>query len=519
MKLFILFTFYCIFKCECYKILAIFPYDGRSHHIYFTALVEELALRKHNVTVINYHPVPALPTLRQISLQEAKENTSDNVNIEEHLKVLSTSNFLSVAYGGAQVFKQMANTNCKKLVNNKEIRELIESKESFDIVIAEQFVTDCGLAVAYKLNAPVIGMTAHILMSWTYSRLGAPNHPAYVPNHFFASGNYPNLWNRIKSTIINFGMNMYYAHVIQKQNQEIVNAVYPDIPPLEELGKNVSLILINQYFPLTGSRLQGSNVVEVGGMHIKENAQIEDKGLKNFLDNAKKDVVFISFGSVAKNFPQKILDEIKNLIKNNSDILFIWKLDASNWEPPTNAYVDKWMSQKAILCHPKVVAFITHSGMLSSSEAMYCGVPIVGVPLFGDQFANAQSAVESGLGVAVDILSFNEKVLKDALKTILQEEYRQKAKLLSQQWKDRPLSPMNTAIFWIEYVAKYKGVDNLKPSAADLPMYQYLMIDVILVLGSVFLLLPFAIVKLIFLIVRKKSIQKSQKKEKRKKRD
>lgn len=157
--------------------------------------------------------------------------------------------------------------------------------------------------------------------------------------------------------------------------------------------------------------------------------------------------------------------------------------------------------------------------MLSSSEAMYCGVPIVGVPLFGDQFANAQSAVESGLGVSVDILSFNEKVLKDALKTILQDEYRQKAKLLSQQWKDRPLSPMDTAIFWIEYVAKYKRVQNFKPSAADLPMYQYLMIDVILVLGSVFLLLPLTIVKLICLIGNKKTTQKSQKKEKRKKRD
>lgn len=74
------------------------------------------------------------------------------------------------------------------------------------------------------------------------------------------------------------------------------------------------------------------------------------------------------------------------------------------------------------LGHPNVIGFISHSGMLSTSEAIHCGVPIVSVPLFGEQFANAQSAVESGLGIAVDILTFNERVLADALKTILLEK-------------------------------------------------------------------------------------------------
>ena len=276
MKIFtILSVYFLVVNCDSYKILAIFPHDGRSHNIYFTALVEELAIRKHDVTVINYHPVPALPTLRQISLQD-KTNTSDHVNIEEHLKILSISDF-SVAYDEAQSYKYLANKNCKKLMNNREVQELITSAAYFDVVIVEQFVTDCGLAVAHKLNAPALGMTAHILMPWTYSRLGAPNNPAYVPNHFFASGKIPSLWNKIKGAIINFGMNMYYTHVIQRSDQKIVNEVYPDTPLLEDLGRNMSLILINQYFPLTGPRLFSANVIEVGGMHIKENVEIEDK--------------------------------------------------------------------------------------------------------------------------------------------------------------------------------------------------------------------------------------------------
>ena len=60
--------------------------------------------------------------------------------------------------------------------------------------------------------------------------------------------------------------------------------------------------------------------------------------------------------------------------------------------------------------------------MLSTSEAMHCGVPIVSVPLFGEQFANGKSAVESGLGVSLDVLTINERVLEEALRTILQEK-------------------------------------------------------------------------------------------------
>uniref|UniRef100_A0A2A4JYW3 UDP-glucuronosyltransferase n=1 Tax=Heliothis virescens TaxID=7102 RepID=A0A2A4JYW3_HELVI len=494
----IIYLLYLVVYSNGYEILAVFPHSARSHHIYFSALVEELALRQHNVTVINYHPVQKIPTLRQISLQN-KENASACVDIEKRMEVLSVSDF-ALAYATAKVFKNIANTNCKKLMNHREVQELIESSSHFDLVIVEQFVTDCGLAVAYKLNAPAIGIAAHILSPWTYPRLGAPNNPAYVPNHFFGSGSKPTLWNKIKSLVINLGMNMYYTHVIQRSDQEIVNEVYPDTPLLEELGKNMSLILINQYFPLTGPRLYSSNVVEVGGLHINLNDHVaEDEGLLNFLDSASNGVVYISFGSVASNFPRKISNEIMKLVEK-SNMRFVWKTDISDWVPPSNVLIGKWMPQTAVLCHPNVVGFISHSGMLSTSEAMHCGVPLVSVPLFGEQFANGRSAVESGLGVLLDVLTLNVHVLEDALKTILQEQYQKKAKTLSKLWKDRPLSPMETAIFWIEYVARNKEAVNLKPPTLDMPLYQYLMIDVLLVMALATLVIGYIIVKLISLV-------------------
>lgn len=279
MNTIIIFTFIFLFtKSASYKILAVFPYNGRSHHIFFSSLVEELASRKHEVTVINYFPVRKMPNLYQISLQK-DGNESDSVNMEEHLNT-NPKNMLEdffKAYDTAQAFKFIANTNCERLVTNKEVKSIISSKVQYDVVIAEQFVTDCGLALGHELNAPTVGITAHVLMPWTYSRLGATNNPSFVPNHFFGSGTKPNLISRIKSAIINSMFDLFYKNVIQKNDNKIVKSMLPTMPDLESLGRNMSLILLNQYFPLTGSRLQGANVIEIGGMHMNKALELLDE--------------------------------------------------------------------------------------------------------------------------------------------------------------------------------------------------------------------------------------------------
>lgn len=59
-------------------------------------------------------------------------------------------------------------------------------------------------------------------------------------------------------------------------------------------------------------------------------------------------------------------------------------------------------------------------------------------------------------------------------------------KRLSETFKDRPMSPLDTAVFWIEYVLKYKGAFHMRMQSANMPLHQYFLIDVILLILVMF---------------------------------
>lgn len=46
--------------------------------------------------------------------------------------------------------------------------------------------------------------------------------------------------------------------------------------------------------------------------------------------------------------------------------------------------------------HSKLKLFITHGGISSILEATYHGIPIIGMPLFADQFGNMKEAEQEG---------------------------------------------------------------------------------------------------------------------------
>lgn len=59
-------------------------------------------------------------------------------------------------------------------------------------------------------------------------------------------------------------------------------------------------------------------------------------------------------------------------------------------------------NENLCLAHPNCVLFITHGGLLSQQEAIYFGVPTLGIPIFGDQPMNIAQNVQLGIGGRLD---------------------------------------------------------------------------------------------------------------------
>lgn len=59
------------------------------------------------------------------------------------------------------------------------------------------------------------------------------------------------------------------------------------------------------------------------------------------------------------------------------------------------------------------------------------------------------------------------------------------------------MSPLESAIYWIEYVARYNGAPNLVVASAGVPWYQQLQLDVLAFVGLVIFVLFYVLYKIL----------------------
>lgn len=74
-----------------------------------------------------------------------------------------------------------------------------------------------------------------------------------------------------------------------------------------------------------------------------------------------------------------------------------------------------------MLAHPGARAFITHAGSHGLFEGICHAVPMLMVPISGDQPDNAQRLASKGAGVVLDILSITTESLLKGLNDIIKD--------------------------------------------------------------------------------------------------
>ncbi|CAH0714625.1 unnamed protein product, partial [Brenthis ino] len=471
------------------RILGLFPHTGKSHQMVFEPLLLKLAEKGHHVTVASFFPQKNPPPnytdisfegIAGVGVETFDLNLYEDLGFILHVPILGRILQQLAEFGPLGT---MALNVCSKAVDWPPLKEAL--KREYDIVLLENFNSDCmlGLLHVYEIRAPVVALTSCAPMPWSADRIGATDNPSYVPVVSSSFSTRMTFLERMENTFLLNYHKWWFQNEVQAKEQAFIEKQYGrKIPNLNDLAKNISLLLVNTHPTLNGVRPLVPGIVEVGGMHLDHTKRIIPQFIERFVNESEHGVILLSFGSLIKTasmpqYKQQIIINALSKLKQR----VIWKFEESAEEGTLigNILKVKWLPQYELLKHDKVVAFIAHGGLLGMTEAVSAGKPMVIVPFFGDQHYNGAAAVASGFGRVVSYIDLNEQDLREAVESVLSAQTRLNARRVSKMWHHRQAAPLDTAVFWTEYVIKWGSDSKLHSIARDLPFYEYALLDVV----------------------------------------
>lgn len=469
----------------------------------FKPLLEELVRRGHELTVISY-----FPRTDNAKAKEPLPNYKDIVmGIPKSVNIIDLQQIRHTWYRPAlelYMLRSMADYACNIGLRSSVIKEFLLSDEKFDLIITENFNTDCYLGFVHRFKVPYMSLTSHQIMPWTNSDMGNTDDPSYIPSILLGFVRPLDFFSRMKNALWLSVSKMTYDYWFRSIDQVVANEVFgPDLPDLKEIAQQSQALLVNTHSSIHGSKPQLPNVVEIGGLHISSKINPLPKDITEFLDSAHEGVLYFNLGSMIKisSMPQEKLDAILNVI-GSIPRKVIWKWEADKLPRKLdNVMARKWLPQFDVMNHPNVKGYFGHGGLLGLSEGVYVGLPMILMPMFGDQFHNSAAVKTRGAAVVIEYNNLSEQTLRHAVDEIFNNtSYRENAQKLSKAYRDRPAPPMETAVWWTEYIARGNGRPYFRSDGADLPWYKSYFIDVALVLiiiSTVFIYILFRLIKLL----------------------
>ncbi|CAG5042806.1 unnamed protein product [Parnassius apollo] len=412
--------------CGAYKILLVFPVPGRSHAILGEGYVRHLLNDGHEVTYIT--PITmknSHPKLRQIDVSTNFELMPTDIlfNIKTVLyNERNLKDFKFLLY----VTTEFANGT----INHPNVQRLIEDpREKFDVVIAEWLYSELYAGFSSVFNCPLIWSSSMEPDSMVLDLIDEALNPAYNPHHlsdilppfsFFDRVN--ELWTLIDTKMFKWRLRHRENRMFTTAFESSVTKRGRRLPPFNEVRYNGSLMLGNSHIASGAAVRLPRNYVQIGGYHINEIIDPLPTNLQNIMEDAKNGLIYFSMGSILKSrsIPTEIKKELLTLFsKLNQTVL--WKFEEELPDLPKNVHIVPWAPQLGILAHPNCELFITHGGLLSILESLHFGIPVIGIPIYGDQHLNINRVVEKGFGKRVDLNNEIATQMDIAIKEILNE--------------------------------------------------------------------------------------------------
>ncbi|XP_049455002.1 UDP-glucuronosyltransferase 2C1-like isoform X1 [Epinephelus fuscoguttatus] len=490
--------------CQGGNIL-VFPIEG-SHWINMDILLQALHARGHNITLLrsskswyikdkaSYYSTYTVQVERSLDQKFITELVSKVIKFDRG--ALPLISFLHITVGMLGTFVEAHGAIAEyvsAMLDDQELMSILKDSK-FDLVLTDP-CWGGGVILAKYLNLPLVYNVRWLIAGEGHLAI-APSPLSYIPITGTGFTDKMTFFQRVKNVMM---------HVItQTQSQMVIKLVYQELcdkylgPDNEfnELMLDADIWLMRVDFVFEFPRPTMPNVVYMGGFQCKPAKPLPEH-LEEFMQSSgEHGVILMSLGTFVTDLPADLTDYIAAAFaKLPQKVIWRHKGDRPA-SVGNNTLIVDWMPQNDLLGHPKMKLFVAHGGTNGVQEAIYHGVPVVGLPLFFDQYDNLLRLQERG---AAKILSIKTVDQDDNFLRVIQEvlnepSYTVNMQRLSRLHRDQPITPLENALFWIEFVIRHKGAAHLKAASYRMPWYSYHSVDVFLFLAGAVLLVLFTTV-------------------------
>ncbi|XP_036453264.1 UDP-glucuronosyltransferase 2A1-like isoform X1 [Colossoma macropomum] len=477
------------------KIL-VFPEDG-SHWLNMQVIMKKLHVHGHNLTVVRSsrslyiqassplyaiitvnitqkEPVDAgyFRTLLQRSI--ALRTMSPIVRFFEQQKDVATM---------LQIFHSGALSLISTMLDDSTLMKQLQDAK-FDLMLTDP-AFPAGVLLANYLHLPMVYNVRWLNAGDAHMAI-APSPPSHVPMYNSLFSEKMDFLQRIENFLRYVVSCLQEQFVIVPIYDKLLKKHFPPNSDLLTMQRSADIWLMRVDFIFEFPRPSMPNVVYMGGFQCRPSQPVSAE-LEDFMQSSgEHGVVVVSQGVIVTALPKEITEAIASAFAKLPQKV-IWRYMG---ERPSslgnNTLLLDWLPQNNLLGHPKTRAFVSHGGTNGIYEAIYHGVPVLLLPLLFDQFDNAVRLEVRGAARVVDIGTLTSKEFLEALQDVIRNpSYRNTMQKLSELHRDWPLSPLDSAIFWIEYVLRHKGARHLSSEANNLPWYSYHSLDVIVFLTAI----------------------------------
>ncbi|KAL5261603.1 hypothetical protein ACHWQZ_G007334 [Mnemiopsis leidyi] len=326
-----------------------------------------------------------------------------NVQVEEVLEWGNDFKDMSLDYFQGEEFSELLNTG------------------KFDLIVLEDSASFEAMVPLSRQDIPIMGIYCVPAISDARDRLNLPGLANSEPRMFNdVTDSSPTFSERFKNVIRKSRLLLYIIQAIQALEvdvgiEELFIAIYDVAFVLDHSSYSFPFISPPNTFYLGPFNLQD---LPLSPLPIDYHEFIANCPHKN--------IVFFSFGSYLVDIAtfRGTPAIIQTLQQLDACVIMKSQVDLSpKFDLPAKKFLQKaWVPQKDLLGSGKLAFFISHCGNNGRMEAIFYGVPLLCIPLFGDQYFNARLVERNKFGLLHKWEELTESSLMQTVKKLLEEK-------------------------------------------------------------------------------------------------